>query len=144
MNVAHSFFCALGVWFLCFSDLVRGANSLEQFAPHFSTNTEIVWQAKDKLPTNCWIYKRLPPRPFLGSVISNAMVVASLQERGIPKPSTNDFFIWTPFDCCGMARAILSILPAKTEISFTSTNQNLSIEGLPDDETVKKRAFYYA
>jgi|CZKV01.1.fsa_nt_gi hypothetical protein len=121
------------------------ANSLERFAPNFSTNTAILWQTPTtNLPTNLWIYKRLPPQPFLASVISNAIAIASLQDRGIPKPSTNDFFIWTPPDCCGMGRSIFGIMPAKAVISYDATNQSLSTNDLPDEATVKKCAFHYA
>jgi hypothetical protein len=123
----------------------RAANSLEKFAPNFSTNTAILWQAPtNSLPVSLWIYKRLPPQPFLAAVISNAITIAALQDRGIPKPSTNNFYIWTPPDCCGVGRSIFGIEPAKTQIFFSSTNQNFSTENLPDDKTVKKLAFNYA
>lgn len=120
----------------------RATNSLERFAPDFSTNTAILWQPPTmSLPKSLWIYKRLPPQPFLASVISNAIAIASLQDRGIPKPSTNDFFIWSPPDSCGVRHSIFSIMPAKTEISYCSPNQSLSTDYVPNDETVKKRAF---
>ena len=130
---------------MAFSSFADFTNSPENFSPHFPTNTQIIWQtATNNLPGSFWIYKRLPPRPFLASVISNAVILASLQDKEIPKPSTNDFFISTfpcP-ECTGFT--IFSIQPATTTISFFSTNQNLSTNNVPDVETVTKRAFEYA
>ena len=117
-------------------------NYLERFSPDFSANTAIIWQAQtNQLPKSLWIYKRLPPQPFLASVISNAVVLAGVQDRGFPIPSTNAFFIWSAFDPCGIAFSIFSIQPASTAISFTSTNQDSSAENVPDDETIKQRAY---
>jgi hypothetical protein len=123
-----------------FSCSADPANSLERFSPHFTTNTEIRWQATNRLPESFWIYKRLPPRPFLASVISNAVILASMQDKGFPKPSTNAFYIWSAPDPC-MSFSIFSIQPASTAISFSSPNQSLSTNDVPDDETVTKRAF---
>jgi hypothetical protein len=117
----------------------------QELTSHLFTNSQIIWQAPThKLPESFWIYKRLPPRPFLASVISNAAVLASLQDKGFPKPSTNAFFIWSAPDPCGMRFSIFTIQPAFTRISFSSPNQNLSTDNVPDDETVTKRAFEYA
>jgi hypothetical protein len=88
--------------------------------------------------------QKLPPRPFLASVISNAVILASLQDKGFPKPSTNAFFIWSAPNPSGMGFSIFSIQPASTTISFSSPNQNLSTDNIPDDQTVTKRAFEYA
>jgi hypothetical protein len=117
-------------------------NYLERFSPDFSTNTAIIWRAPtNQLPKSLWIYKRLPPQPFLASVISNAVVLAGVQDRGFPTPSTNAFFIWSAFDPCGTAFSIFSIQPANTSISFTSTNHNSLTENMPDDGTVRRRAY---
>ena len=102
----------------------------------------IVWQAPThNLPKSFRIYRRLPPRPFLATVISNAIVLASLQDRGFPKPSTNAFYIWGSPDPCGMAFSIFSIEPGPTRISFCSTNQNLLTNDIPDEETATRRAY---
>ena len=130
------------IFAMTLSSFAGSTNSLERFSPHFSTNTEIQWQAPtNRLPKSFWIYKKLPSRPFSASVISNAVVLASLQDKGFPKPSTNAFFIWSAFNQCGMSHSIFSIQPASTTISFSSPNQNLSTNNVPDDETVTKRAF---
>jgi hypothetical protein len=137
---AFAFFTA--IFATTFSSFADSTNSLENFAPHFPTNTEILWQAPtNRLPKSFRIYKRLPPRPFSASVISNAVILASLQDKGFPKPSTNAFFIWSAPNPCGMGFSIFSIQPASTTISFSSPNQSLSTNNIPDDETVTKRAF---
>jgi hypothetical protein len=130
---------------MAFSSFADFTNTPENFSPHFSTNTQIIWQEPtNRLPESFWIYKRLPARPFLASVISNAFILASMQDKQIPKPSTNAFFI-NSFPCpeC-MGFTIFSIQPASTTISFFSTNQNLSTNNIPDAKTVTKRAFEYA
>ena len=116
--------------------------TVQELWSHLFTNGPIVWRAPtNHLPESFWIYKRLPPRPFSASVISNAVVLASLQDKGFPKPSTNAFFIWSAPNPCGMGFSIFSIQPASTTITFTSPNQNLSTNNIPDDETVTRRAF---
>jgi len=117
-------------------------NSTENFSPNFSANTEILWQAPaNQLPENIWIYKRLPPQPFLAAVISNAVVLAALQDMEFPKPSTNAFNISSAPNPCGMGFVIFSIEPATTTISFASTNQTLATNNVPNDEAVTKRAY---
>jgi hypothetical protein len=125
-----------------FSSSADSVESLDRFSPQFSAKTEILWRAPtNHLPKSFWIYKRLPPRPFSAVVISNAIILASLQSRGFPKPSTNAFFIWSAPNPCGMSYSIFSIQPASMTISFSSTNQKLSTDDIPGDEIVTKRAF---
>jgi hypothetical protein len=122
-----------------------GPPTWQELNSHLYTNGPIVWQAPtNNLPTSLWIYKRLPPRPFLATVISNAAVLASLQNKELPKPSTNAFFINSTPDPCGMGFSIFSIQPASTTISFSSTNQILSTGNVLDDDTVTRLAFEYA
>jgi len=117
-------------------------SSLERFSIQLSTNMPIIWQAPtNHLPKSFWIYKRLPPRPFSASVISNAVILASLQDKVFPRPSTNAFFIWSAPNPCGTSFSIFSIQPASTSISFSPPDQSLSTDNVPDDETVTRRAF---
>jgi hypothetical protein len=68
--------------------------TLKDISPHFSTNTPIIWQAPtNNLPKSFWIYKKLP-RVFSAVTISNAVILASFQNKGFPKPSTNRIVIW--------------------------------------------------
>ncbi|MGO8838027.1 MAG: hypothetical protein ACLQQ0_11445, partial [Limisphaerales bacterium] len=70
------------------------ALTLEDICPHLSTKAQIVWQAPtNQLPKSFWIYKKLP-QVFQATTISNAMVLASFQNKGFPKPSTNRVVIW--------------------------------------------------
>jgi hypothetical protein len=79
---------------LIFSFRAAALTSLEDISPHFSTNAQIIWQAPtNHLPKSFWIYKKLP-RVFPATIISNAIVLASFQDKGFPKPSTNQIVIW--------------------------------------------------
>jgi len=123
-------------------------SSLERFSPHFSTNTPILWTAPtNHLPKEIWIYQRLGPRIFPAAVISNAMVLASLQDKGIPKPSTNDFFIGDekPANYPGTIFTIFSILPGHASVSYTMPNPvRGSDKNIPGDETIVAQARKYA
>ncbi len=93
--------------------------TLEDISPHFSTNTEIVWQAPmNGLPKKIWIYKRLP-RVFSAATISNAIVLASFQDKGFPKPSTNQTVIWGDSFEGEPQPPCFSILPDTGQMSFT-------------------------
>lgn len=120
----------------------NSTNSLQRFSPKFSANTRIVWKAPtNQLPKTFWIYKRLSPRPFSGTVISNAVDLASLRDRKFPTSSTNSFFIWSKPNPCGMSYDVFSIEPASGSISFSSPDQNLFTNDVPSDQIVVKRAF---
>src|SRR5208283_3399987 len=70
------------------------ALTLEDICPHLSTNAQIIWQAPtNQLPKSFWIYKK-SPRVFSATIISNAIVLASFQNKRFPKPSTNRIIIW--------------------------------------------------
>jgi len=140
-----AFFSIVALFGAALASSAETTNIFERFSPHFSTNTQIVWQAPtNHLPKSFWIYKRLPARPFSAAVISNAIALASLQDKEFPKPSTNAFFIWSAPNGCGVSRSIFSIIPASTAISFSSPDQNLLTNDVPDAKTVSKRAFEYA
>jgi hypothetical protein len=124
------------------------SSSLERFSPHFSTDTPILWTAPtNHLPKNIWIYRRLGPRIFPETVISNAVVLASLQGNKIPKPSTNDFVIWDekPANYPGIISSIFSIHPGSGSVNYTMPNPvRGSDKDIPGDETIVTRAWKYA
>lgn len=123
------------------------ADSSERFSPAFSTNTEIVWQAPiNILPKSFWIYKRLPPKPFSATIISNAIVLASLQGKGFPKPSTNDFFIWEDKgpNYPGTIPDIFCITPKSATISYWLPHIGTNTADIPADENLLKRARAFA
>ena len=95
------------------------SSSLERFSPHFSTDTPILWTAPtNHLPKSFWIYKKMP-RVFSEATISNAVILASFQNKGFPKPSTNQIVIWAdPFE--GEPQPpYLRIMPDLGEISYS-------------------------
>jgi hypothetical protein len=68
--------------------------TLEDISPHLSTNAQIIWEAPtNHLLKSFWIYKKMP-RIFSAATISNAVIMASFQNKGFPKPSTNWIVIW--------------------------------------------------
>jgi hypothetical protein len=59
------------------------APTLEDLSPHLSTNAQIIWKAPtNNLPKSFCIYKKLP-RVFSAAVISNALMLASFQSKGL-------------------------------------------------------------
>jgi hypothetical protein len=112
---------------------------LESFCPHFSTNMPIIWNAPmTNLQNRLWIYRRLPPRPFSASVISNAVVLASLQTKGFPEPSTNDYYVWEDKgpNYMGPIPEIFSIQPKIATIFYSNPKINNSTQLIPNDATV--------
>lgn len=68
--------------------------NVEELWSHLFTNGPIVWQAPtNNLPKSFWIYKKLP-RVFSATTISNAIILASFQDKGFPQPSTNQVVLW--------------------------------------------------
>ena len=117
---------------------------MEDFCPHFSTNTQIIWNAPTNgLPQSYWIYKRLPPQPFSEAVISNAIVLASLQSKGFPKPSTKDFFIPAdhPPNWPGMIPTTFSITPKSSTISYWRSHPDTNTTDIPTDAVLAQRAW---
>jgi hypothetical protein len=110
--------------------------TLEDISPHFSTNMPIIWQASTKdLPKSFWIYKKLP-RVFSAMTISNAIILASFQAKGFPKPSKYQTTLWADRIDGEPMPPNFSIWPEQGQISFSlgdrapqsqeeiSTNQN--------------------
>jgi hypothetical protein len=124
------------------------AQSWQELSSNLFTNAEIVWQAPtNALPKNLWVYHRLLPHIFPATVISNAVVLGSLQKRGFPKPSTNDFFILqeVPPDWPAPIPTLLGIRPADANLYFSIANfAPVSQKEIPDDETIIKLARKYA
>jgi hypothetical protein len=136
---------------ICAMALSAWADPTDPFeisSPHFSTNTEIVWEAPTNLlPQTFWIYHRLLPRIFSETIISNAIVLGSLQSKGFPKPSTNDFYIWQdePANWCCAIPDIFSIQPSNASLSYTIPNYPRGSDvKIPDDAAIATRAWKYA
>jgi hypothetical protein len=68
--------------------------TVEELWSHLFTNGPIIWQApSNKLPKSFWIYKKMP-RVFSTTTISNAIILASFQDKGFPKPSRYRTTLW--------------------------------------------------
>lgn len=124
------------------------AQSWQELSSRLFTNAVIVWQAPTNgLPKRMWVYHRLLPHVFPATVISNAIVLGSLQDKGFPKPSTNDFFI--PEDkgpnYPGALATIFGIRPSDANMYFSVPNYGTgSGDKIPSDETIALRAWKYA
>jgi hypothetical protein len=116
----------------------------QELSARLFTNAVVVWQAPtDKLPKKFWIYQRELPRAFSATVISNAVVLGSLQNKGFPKPSTNDFFIPEDKgpDYPGPLATIFGIRPGDANLYYSLPNYSTgSGDQLPNDETILMRA----
>jgi hypothetical protein len=130
------------------SAFADATNVFENFAPHFSTNTQIIWEAStNHLPHVFSTYKRSLPRIFSEAVISNAIVLGSLQSKGFPKPSTNDFYISQdepPNWCCGIP-TIFGIQPGDAYLYYAMSNYSTGSDvKIPNDEAIAAQAWKYA
>ncbi|HTV43176.1 MAG TPA: hypothetical protein VMF08_21605 [Candidatus Sulfotelmatobacter sp.] len=103
----------------------------------------IIWQATNTLPKSFWTYEKALPCIFNPKVITNAIILASFESKGYPKPSTNDICIFTDPDCdsCGCARVCnFSINPGRATLSFNSAYRNNLTQGMPGDDAIIKWA----
>lgn len=124
-----------------FSSLA-GLDALEKFSPHFATNAPITWKAPvNDLPKNFWVYRKILPKIFPSTLISNAVVLGSLQDKGCPSPSTNEICLDYDPSPCGHP-CTFRISPKFAILSYTVTNYvNGSSEAIPGSEMVIKRAW---
>jgi hypothetical protein len=137
-----------GVLGMAFSAFADATNIYENFAPHFSTNTEILWEAPtNHLPQSFWTYRRLLPKIFSQTVISNAIVLGSLQSKGFPKPSTNDFYISAdkPPNWCCVIPSIFGIRPSDAVMYYAMPGYSSgSNKEIPNDAVIVAKAWKYA
>jgi hypothetical protein len=129
------------------SAFADSTNLFENFSPHFSTNTEILWKAPtNHLPQSFWVYKRYLPRIFSETVISNAIVLASLQRKGFPKSSTNDFYIHEDFtpNGPGMVPEYFGILPNDAYLYYTAPSPDHAAIDIPNNTILVAEAFKHA
>ena len=93
--------------------------TLEDISPHVSPNTPIIWDVPGNLlPKDLWTYKKAP-QVFSESIISNAIVLASFQAKGFPKPSTNEIVIFMDPTKWEPEPPYFMILPDSGQMSFT-------------------------
>ena len=126
-------------------------DSVEGLTSHLFTNAVIVWRAPtNNLPHYFWIYQRALPRIFSETVISNAIVLGSLQQKGFPKPSTNDFYFSEdvpPNWCCAIP-TIFGIRPNDATLYYEmpgyAKNSEEAAKGIPADAAIDAHAWAYA
>jgi hypothetical protein len=117
--------------------------TIADISPHLSTNAQIIWKAPvNGLPKSLWVYKILP-NTFSVSQISNAMALASFQNKGIPQPSTNEIILWDHTrEGDDPLAGWFVILPDLGLIEYSIRNHARgSSDAIPDDKTIAKRAW---
>jgi hypothetical protein len=116
--------------------------TLEDISPHLSTNAQIIWQAPtNHLPKSFWIYRK-SPQLFSATTISNAIILASFQAKGFPKPSTHQVVIWGDRFEGEMEPPYFSILPDAGQMSFTLGDRGpQSPEEISTNEAAVQRAW---
>lgn len=121
---------------------VGHAASLDEVSLRLATNAVIDWQAPlDRFPEELWTYKRISPRIFPNAVISNAMVIASLQNNEIPKSSAKDFCLDLDKRPTGHP-CTFSIYPRLGSLNYSKPNFDHDSTGdIPTDENIIKRAW---
>jgi hypothetical protein len=122
--------------------LFAAAATIEDISPHFPTNTAIIWQAPTNgLPKRFWIYKKLP-RVFSAAAISNGIVLASLQSKGFPHPSTNHFVIWADHTEIEPQPPYFSVFPEEGEMTYTLGDRGSHTpQDIVQDEAAVQRAW---
>lgn len=135
----------LAVNFLTACSALANPPTVEELWSHLFTNGPIAWQAPtNHLPKSFWVYQRTLPRIFSATVISNAIVLGSLQSKGFPKPSTNETCIMAepPCPCANVCNFFIQ--PNDAAMSFESPDyKNGSPQGIPNDQVIAKRAWDY-
>jgi len=120
--------------------------TLSELSSHLFTNAPVVWQAPtNNLRKSFWVYQRMLPRVFSATVISNAIVLGSLQSKGFPKPSTNEICIEAepPCPCANVCNFFIN--PNDAAIDFESPDyKNGSPKGILSDQVIAKHAWNYA
>jgi hypothetical protein len=116
--------------------------TLEDISPHFSTDTQIIWQAPtNNLPNIFWIYKK-SPQIFSATTISYAIILASFQDKGFPKPSTNRVVLWAGGFSGEPQPPNFAILPDVGQMSFTLGDRKPdSPEGIATNQAAVERAW---
>jgi hypothetical protein len=114
--------------------------TLEDVSPHFATNAPIVWSPPtNELPKRLWTYRR-QPRVFPATTISNAVVLASFQNKGFPQPSTNRSIIWADHPDEEPRPPYLDILPDVGQISY-SLGDRVRLEDASKDAWAVERGW---
>lgn len=125
--------------------------TVQEATSHLFTNAVIIWKAPtDTLPQSFWIYQRTLPRIFSETVISNAFVLGSLQQKDFPKSSTKDFYIQEDFppNWPGAVPDIFGIRPNDALLFYQmpgyAADSKRAGVGIPNDKMILAQAWKYA
>jgi hypothetical protein len=125
------------------SSAIAAPPTLQELSSNLFNSTVIIWQAPtNNLPKNLWVYQRLLPHIFSEAVISNGIVLGSLQSKGFPQPSTNVTCIEAepPCPCANVCNFFIN--PSDAAMSFESPDyKNGSPEKIPSDQVIARRAW---
>lgn len=119
------------------------AESWQYVSANAFTNAQIVWQIpSNALPKTLWVYHRILPHVFPADVLSNAVVLASLQSRGFPSSTTNDFRILQqePENWPGPISILFEIRPADACLYYLPGGGPVSQKEIPNDEVIIRTA----
>jgi hypothetical protein len=120
------------------------AQSWQEVSSHVFTNAAVVWHIPtNQLPKSLRIYRRLLPHIFPPDVISNAVVLGSLQSRGFPPSTTNDFYLpqQVPENWPGTIATLLEIRPCDAYLSYTIPGYGaISQKEVPNEDTIMRVA----
>jgi hypothetical protein len=120
------------------------AQSWQELSSGLFTNAEIVWRVPtNALPKNLWVYRRMLPHIFSQEVISNAIVLGSLQSRGFPRSTTHYFSMaeQVPENWPGPIPVIFALQPGDAYLSYSIPhNGPISRKEVPSDATIVKTA----
>lgn len=130
----------LATGFCAFGD----AESWQEVSSHVFTNAAIIWQIPtNKTPGNLWVYRRVLPHIFSREVISNAIVLGSLQSRGFPRSTTNYFYMaqQVPENWPGPIPVIFALQPGDAYLCYSIPHHGpISQEEVPNDPTIVRAA----
>ena len=120
------------------------AQSWQEISSHVFTNAAVVWEIPtNQIPKSLWVYRRLLPHIFPPGVISNAVVLGSLQSRGFPPSITNDFYLsqQVPENWPGTIPTLLGIRPCDAYLYYTIPGYHaISQNEAPNDDTITRVA----
>jgi hypothetical protein len=120
------------------------AQSWQEVSSHVFTDAAVIWQIPtNQIPKSLWVYRRLLPHIFPPGVISNAVVLGSLQSRGFPPSTTNDFYLpqQVPENWPGTIPTLLGIRPCDAYLYYTIPAYGaISPKEVPNDDTIMRAA----
>jgi hypothetical protein len=121
------------------------ALTIEDIAPHIPTSAPIVWQAPtNHLPSSFRFYKKVLPRVFPDTTISNAIAIAPLPDKHFRWSAKKELCIDLDTCPCGHS-CTFGISPQFATLSYSSPGyRNGSSNNIPDDDTLFATAHAFA